>query len=122
MYLDDIEFCLRAQKMGFKIFYEPTAVLYHEIGSGAQLKQRPDYYLYFSIRNKPLVSAPGFYRVYLHFMAVAFGCAKIIQFAFYPRIKDRGRKILALIWGITDSFSMEEKFRKRFPRLFRLGT
>jgi len=119
MYLDDIEFCLRARKNGFSIYYEPGAILYHELGSGARFRQRPDYYLYFSIRNKPLVVSPGAYRLYLYLVAVVFGCIKIIQVCLYPGIEYRWRKTKALFWGMIDAFSSEEKFRGRFPRLFR---
>ena len=119
MYLDDIEFCLRAAKAGFRIFYEPAADIYHEMGTGAELQKRPGYYLYFSIRNKPLVAPGGWYGAYLHFLAIFFAIAKMIQFSLVPGITDRVGKLKALAWGAWDSLSREERYRRRFPGLFR---
>lgn len=122
MYLDDIEFCLRAARADFRILYEPAAVIHHELGSGATLRQRPDYYLYFSIRNKPLVAPPGPYRAYLHLLALVFAAVKAAQFALLPGLPGRAGKLRALALGALDSLSGEERHRRRFPRLFRTRT
>ncbi len=121
MYLDDIEFCLRVRRAGFRVIYEPQAVVRHELGSGAQLPQRPDYYLYFSIRNKPLVVAGGGYGFYLKFATLAIGLIKLAQYGIYPGIPERGNKLRALLWGLQDAFSAESRYHRRFPRLFRRG-
>lgn len=47
LYLEDMDFCVRAKKAGFKIVYEPEAVLWHKNaasagGSGSKLQ---DYYI-----------------------------------------------------------------------------
>lgn len=119
MYLDDIEFCLRARKAGFRIFYEPKAIIYHELGSGSDLSKRPDYYLYFSIRNKHLVtSKQSMYRIYLQLLAIIFAGVKMVQFSLIPRIPDRWIKIKSIYWGLIDSFSSKDKYKERFPRLF----
>ncbi|MFA5932960.1 MAG: glycosyltransferase family 2 protein [Microgenomates group bacterium] len=50
MYLEDSDFCFRAQKMGYKILYNPKAVVYHEnaksAGLGSPLQD------YFITRNR----------------------------------------------------------------------
>lgn len=56
LYLEDMDFCVRAKKAGFKIVYEPKAILWHKNagstgGSGSSLQ---DYY--FS-RNRLLFAA-----------------------------------------------------------------
>lgn len=119
MYLDDIEFCLRATSGGYRIRYEPSAVVLHELGSGSSLRKRPDYYLYFSIRNKPLVVRAWPYRAYLHGLTLLFAAVKAVQFTFVPGIPERRRKVSAIMWGAWDSLSSEPRHRRRFPRLFR---
>lgn len=119
MYLDDIEFCLRTAREGYRIRYEPSAVVYHELGSGSELRKRPGYYLYFSIRNKPLVAPGGWYGAYLHSLALLFAAVKMVQFAIVPGIPARGEKLRALAWGAWDSLSGQERYRRRFPGLFR---
>jgi GT2 family glycosyltransferase len=118
MYLDDIEFCLRVRKAGFKVYYEPKAVVHHDLGSGSDLPKRPDYYLYFSIRNKPLVVRGEAYTLYLYFAMMVVAGIKFLQFAAHPGIPDRGRKLRAILWGAVDGFSREPRYHRRFPRLF----
>jgi GT2 family glycosyltransferase len=117
MYLDDIEFCLRAAKAGFPIWYEPAAVVRHDLGSGHDLRSRPDYYLYFSIRNKPRV-AGGPYRLYLYAVTMAVAKVKFLQFLLLPRLADRPAKLKAILWGLRDAFASGPRYRGRFPRLF----
>lgn len=121
MYLDDIEFCLRVRKAGLKIYYEPKATVRHDLGSGAVLRQRPDYYLYFSIRNKPLVVRGEAYTAYLYLIMLAVAGVKLMQFLIYPGIPARGSKLKAILWGTLDAFSAVEKYQRRFPRLFSSG-
>ncbi|HKP95104.1 MAG TPA: glycosyltransferase family 2 protein [Fibrobacteria bacterium] len=121
MYLDDIEFCLRVRKAGLRIYYEPKAAIEHDLGSGSHLPLRPDYYLYFSIRNKPLVLRGEAYTLYLYFAAAAVAAVKLAQFTLHPGIPDRGAKMRAILWGLIDAFSGEARYRRRFPRLFRRG-
>lgn len=53
LYLEDMDFCVRAKKAGFKIIYEPEAVIWHKNaasagGSGSSLQE------YFITRNRLL--------------------------------------------------------------------
>jgi GT2 family glycosyltransferase len=118
MYLDDIEFCLRIRKAGLKVYYEPKATVKHDLGSGSELRKRPDYYLYFSIRNKPLVVRGEPYTLYLYFAMLAVAGIKFLQFLVYPGIASRSTKLRAILWGAVDAFSCQEKYLRRFPRLF----
>lgn len=61
LYLEDMDFCVRAKKAGFKIIFEPGAIVWHKNasssgGSGSPLQ---DYYitrnrLLFALRHAPL--------------------------------------------------------------------
>ena len=53
LYLEDMDFCVRAEKAGFKIFFQPRAVIWHKNakstgGSGSSLQD------YFITRNRLL--------------------------------------------------------------------
>lgn len=122
MYLDDAEYSLRIRRAGYTIRYEPLALLFHEVGPGRGFRSYSDYYLYFSIRNKPLVSGRPAYRIYLHAFALALGMAKLALYGFLPGIENRAAKLRAICWGGLDSLTGKEKYRERFPRLFQPGT
>ncbi len=121
MYLDDAEFCMRLRKLGYKIYYNPKAVLAHDVGPGMNRVNYPDYYLYFSLRNKPFVANGRVYGFYLHIITVILAVIKLTVYGFSPGVLMRGKKILAILWGAWDSFSDESREEKRFPRLFKRG-
>ncbi|MFH0937183.1 MAG: glycosyltransferase family 2 protein [Candidatus Daviesbacteria bacterium] len=55
MYLEDPDFCLRAKKAGFKIIYNPKAVIYHKNAQSAGLgSPLQDYYI---TRNRMLFAS-----------------------------------------------------------------
>ena len=119
MYLDDAEFCLRVQDSGKVLYYESSAHLYHAVGPGSERIAYPDYYLYFSIRNKPYITSKFFYRMYLHVFTFVLTLSKLWVYGVASRVSERGTKLKAIVWGWLDSFSLKPKYRKRFPRLFR---
>lgn len=55
MYYEDSDFCFRAKKAGFKIFYFPSAVIYHENAKSAGLGS--PFQDYFITRNRMLFAA-----------------------------------------------------------------
>jgi GT2 family glycosyltransferase len=118
MYLDDAEFSMRIRSFGFALRYEPRAILYHEVGPGVGFRNYSDYYLYFSVRNKPLVANEFGYRFYLYGFGFVLGITKLILYGILPGVESRSVKLRAIFWGIFDSFSSKERYRQRFPRLF----
>lgn len=122
MYLDDAEFCMRVLAAGYRIYYVPSASLSHAVGPGMDFRQYPDYYLYFSIRNKPLVARSGAYQTYLHLYALSLGAAKLLVYGLRPGVRDRRNKLRAIFFGTWDSLSSEARERIRFPRLFQPRT
>lgn len=122
MYLDDAEFCLRVLDQGLKLYYEPAAILAHRVGPGFGKRNFPDYYLYFSIRNKPWITRKPLYRFYLIALTIALASAKFAFYGMSPGIDSRGRKMRAIVLGLWDSFSLSMPVEKRFPRLFAPGS
>lgn len=118
MYLDDAEFCLRVSRLGYKLYYEPAAVLRHHVGGGVSKTDVPDYYLYFSLRNKPWIAPAWPYRTYLFGYVLALGLAKAAFYAIAPGVRERGRMLRAIAWGVRDAFSPTHKAERRFPALF----
>jgi GT2 family glycosyltransferase len=51
-YLEDVDFCVRARGMGYKVLYQPKAVIYHNVSSTTSWDS--PLYLYFNLRNKIL--------------------------------------------------------------------
>lgn len=118
MYLDDAEYCLRIRASGFRLLYAPEARILHSVGTGKGFRGYPDYYLYFSVRNKPMVAPNGLYRLYLHAFACLLGFSKLLLYGLAPTVPGRGSKIRALAWGIVDSFGSSERYPRRLPALF----
>ncbi|MBN8545596.1 MAG: glycosyltransferase family 2 protein [Ignavibacteria bacterium] len=52
MYLDDIEFSARLKKYGFKLLYQPAAVIYHKVLGERESPLK----LYYSVRNRFLLN------------------------------------------------------------------
>lgn len=119
MYLDDAEFCMRIIRSGYRIYYNPKATLSHAVGPGMDRRNYPPYYLYFSVRNKPLVAAGRVYRFYLHGVALILAVVKLLVYGLSPDVAGRSGKIAAIWHGAWDSFFSDAREQKRFPRLFK---
>jgi GT2 family glycosyltransferase len=50
--LEETDFCIRAQKAGYKIFFNPQSVIYHKEGISGELSPLKYYYMY---RNRLLI-------------------------------------------------------------------
>lgn len=100
VYYDDTDFCRRARDAGFRILYQPSAVVYHRKGAtiGGQTTAFGVYYL---TRNRPYllrkhVSWGRFFLFLVYFLA-----ARTVRVALWAA---RGRWDLcrASFWGIWD--------------------
>lgn len=95
MYSEDAEYCARVQKSGYKIWYVPTAKIYHKIsassgGAGSKLSQ------YYRARNE-------LYLVYHHAVHPLIGSACCIC-RYLKRIVAGQFAIPCTIAGISDFF------------------
>ena len=118
MYQDDAELCMRVRAAGYGLVYAPTARLAHAVGPGMDWRRYPDYYLYFSIRNRPLTANGFAYRLYLHAVAVGLAAVKMVRYGLDRAVPGKGGKMRALAWGAWDSLWPAARQRERFPRLF----
>jgi hypothetical protein len=51
MYYEDSDFCVRAKKVGFKVAYVPTSIMWHK-GAWTVSKRQPTDFYYLTLRNK----------------------------------------------------------------------
>jgi GT2 family glycosyltransferase len=119
MYQDDAEFCMRVRAAGYSRVYAPAARMAHAVGPGMDWRLYPDYYLYFSVRNRPLVTRHPVYRAYLHAVAWALAGVKFLRYFVWPGVPQRPAKLRAIAWGAWDSLSRKSREGKRLPALFR---
>lgn len=69
-YLEDLDFCLRAKRHGWKIFYQPKTIIYHygSITAGGEYSSFQSFYRW---RNRLLLinnQAPFFHKIFLFFI------------------------------------------------------
>ena len=50
MYYEDMDYSLRVQHAGFKIYYEHEAVIYHKVGKSAGVMSKLS--IYYNVRNR----------------------------------------------------------------------
>lgn len=51
LYYEDTDYCMRVRAKGYKIVYEPTAVLYHKVSASTGGEVSPGY-IYYNTRNR----------------------------------------------------------------------
>ena len=51
-YREDTDFCMRAARKGFKLFYVPKAIIWHKVGASFGLARDNPFKVYLMIRNK----------------------------------------------------------------------
>ena len=51
LYYEDTDYCMKVRNKGYKIVYEPTAVLYHKVSASTGGEISPGY-IYYNTRNR----------------------------------------------------------------------
>jgi hypothetical protein len=105
MYCEDIEYCLRAKKKGFTLYYVPNSVIWHKVGksSGGKIS---GFSTYWGTRNRIKVA-----RLHLNFYSVLLTISFLVL-SRIPRFiewysKGRIDIIKAQIKGIKDGLKNE---------------
>jgi GT2 family glycosyltransferase len=102
MYNEEVDFCMRARKIGWKIIHVPSARLWHK---GVQKDYKPGPHVtYYSTRNRLLMlskhQAPFYVRMYnmLQIMRT------LISWRIKPKWREMGRHRNAMSQGVFDYF------------------
>ena len=74
-YAEDADFCFRAKKVGFRVVFVPTSIVWHKIARTMKGNYSP-FYLYFQSKNRLLLIKKNFSKIYLLYCI-------IIHFLFY---------------------------------------
>lgn len=77
---EDVDYCVRAKKAGFKIIYEPKAKIWHK--SGTTLKNISSSYHYYFNRNKLLFikrNAPVYIKYFFYFYFSLYLIFRILE-------------------------------------------
>jgi hypothetical protein len=116
-HMEEIDLCWRLQAMGYKVFVEPSSIIYHKNAISLPMGSQKKYYLnhrnslimLFSNYSIPLSFYIGFLRVILDFIALFFSIIKL-------NFKQASGIFLALLWVITHPVPILKK-RFRFNKL-----
>lgn len=107
MYEEDVEFCYRVRKAGWKIYYAPSAVIYHKVSASTGGMKKPSALTqYYTVRNRFLFirsSAMGIWRY------VSYGYS-LAMYTYYCMIRYFDLKYLGIalrdfkrnVWGKSD--------------------
>ena len=99
-YYDDTDFVLRATRLGYKIWYEPSLELLHKVSSSVGTNST--FYVYYSNRNKIYFIRKNFKGPQRYF---ALLYTLISRIAFWLGF-DKARK-QKLVQGLKDGFKMK---------------
>lgn len=99
-YYDDTDFVLRATRLGYPVFYEPSLIIRHKVSSSAGTNS--PFYVYYSNRNKIYFIRKNFKGIRRYF---ALGYALLSRVAFWLGF-DKVRK-QKLIQGLKEGFRMK---------------
>lgn len=100
VYYDDTDFCRRARDTGFRILYQPSAVVYHHKGATIGGQTTP-FGVYYLTRNRPYLLRKHVSRGRFVLFLTYFLAARMVRVAIWAA---RGRWDLcrASFWGMWD--------------------
>jgi hypothetical protein len=103
---EDIEYCLKARRLGFKVIYVPSAKVWHKVGASAKKAHityfSPSAYYYLIKQNFPLV-------VYIYHLLLSPIVLSIWASLHLVRYRD----IRALRWFLTDLIRFVSQWRRQ---------
>ncbi len=102
LYCEDVDWCLRAKKAGFRCVAVPEAKIWHKVSSSA--KEASFSYIYYHTRNGLLLAkrnAPSFIKVLAYSQSVLIFGKQVIKLVLLPQKRIWARAIMR---GIEDFF------------------
>lgn len=120
LYLEDVDWCMRARRKGYQIIYNPNAVIWHKTSSSTG--HDSPVYLYYTMRNKILFVKK--YSGVLHWGVrtpyfLFFYTRQIIRMSVKWRSRTGTRAIVAGLLdglrGVTGRGSIDSLVQKPFP-------
>jgi Predicted glycosyltransferases len=99
---EDIDYCLRAKDAGYRIRYEPSALVWH-IESASSGGQDAPQYVYYQTRNYFLFHARWTESIYQLMMSQGFLLLHAVKRTFLLGIRGRWRSILGILYGMRDA-------------------
>lgn len=109
LYFEDVDWCIKAQKAGYKCVVVPAAKIWHKISSNTEAESFS--YIYYHIRNGLLFAkknAPFFIKIFAYFWSFLFFGEQLIKLIILPAKKKWAK---AIMLGIKDFY------RKKLGRL-----
>ncbi len=103
IYLDDTEFCIRLREASIPIYYQAASRIYHKVEAGIGLANYTPFYLYYSSRNRVLITRNIGYRFYLLVYSWTIATIKIVILAVLPYVDKKSIKIGSIVRGTIDA-------------------
>jgi GT2 family glycosyltransferase len=107
MYNEDLEYCLRAKKNGYLLYYVPDSIIWHKIGASSG-ESNSSFSAYWIMRNRIKVSK--IYGSWLTmFTTLLFIFISRIPMFFYWTFKNRLDLVSAQVKGLKDGLYLKIK-------------
>lgn len=115
MYFEDVDISYRAQRAGYKVWYQPSAVIYHiQKASSKKSRELLEYYLYRNFVVNYLINTP-FSLFFKRMSIVKFIMVFVHTFYYQSKQGYIGSAIKTWWWLITNAgtiFSLRQKRQK----------
>jgi GT2 family glycosyltransferase len=101
---DDVDWSLRIKKMGYKLIYCPSSIVYHEAGAAAKLEQKSKegtlrpFFHYMANRNHWFLLRRHT-KWYFYPTSILYQAIKLVGYSGYFIIRGRFRKLKAFLHG-----------------------
>lgn len=108
LYFEDVDWCLKARRAGYKCILVPEAKIWHKVSSSAKAESFP--YIYYHFRNGLLLAkrnAPLFIKILAYLNSFWIYSKQIIKLIISPKKREWARAIMK---GIGDFY--RSKFGK----------
>jgi hypothetical protein len=102
-YVEDTDFSIRVMRAKIPIWYCPEAKIYHDSKTGQKVSEYGNLYLYLSTRNRVLIEAPIWYKIYLLMYTFLISLLKIGLIAISRRSRNKLARIVSILHGCLDA-------------------